>query len=132
MIPKLTTTDWADLLLLCKSHDTADLCLDALTETNQLLGAHIPPNVLDSLRTARSGGAPKQFLAESSGVQSLISDLRAVPTLTARLQYLLHLLFPPKAFIIAKYPDMAGKPIVSMYLRRIFAAALRKKPDDSQ
>ena len=132
MLPKLSTADWADLLLLCRSHDTADLCLDALTETHRLLGTHMPSDVLDGLRAARQNGAPKQFLVDSSGVQSLISDLRAIPTLKARLRYMLHVLFPPKAFLIAKYPDMADKPVVLMYLRRIFAAALRKKPDTSQ
>jgi hypothetical protein len=132
MLPKLTTADWADLLSLCGSHDTADLCLDAFTKTNQLLGTHVPSDVLDGLRAARQNGAPKQFLVDSGGVQSLFSDLRAIPTLKARLQYMLHVLFPPKAFLIAKYPDMASKPVVLMYLRRIFAAALRKKPDNSQ
>jgi hypothetical protein len=128
MLPVLTAADWAELISLCRAHDTADLCLDALTETNRLLGAHIPPNVLDSLKAERRDGAPKQFLVESSGVQSLISNLRAIPTFEAKRQYLLHLLFPSKAYLAAKYPDMAGKPVGLMHLRRIFAAALRKTP----
>jgi hypothetical protein len=55
-----------------------------------------------------------------------------MPTMMARYQYLRHLMFPPKAHMVAKYPDMARKPVALMHMRRIFAAVLRKKPDNSQ
>jgi hypothetical protein len=132
MLPELTAADWAELILLCRAHDTADLCLDAVTETQRCLGAQLPSDVLDALRAERQEGAPKQFLVHSNRLQSLTSNLRAMPTMKDRLQYLLHLMFPPKAYMAAKYPDMARKPVALMHMRRIFAAALRKKPDNSQ
>jgi hypothetical protein len=132
MLPKFTDADWADLLQLCRSQETADLCLNAFAEATQLLGSCVPSDILAALKAERQDGAPKLYLTNGSVRQKFASDLRALPTIIEKLYYLRYILFPSKAYIYAKYPEMSGKSAALLYMRRIIAAALRKRPGNSK
>lgn len=132
MLPKLTTADWSDLLCLCKSHDTADICRNALTDANRLLGSQVPLNVLADLGAKHQEGNPMHFLANTSGRRAIASNLRAIPTMREKQKYLRHILFPSKAYMNAKYPKMTGTPTVLLHLYRITSALFRKNPDNHQ
>jgi hypothetical protein len=127
MLPDLGAADWTAFVARALRDKTADLCLDALQRTADLLAAPVPPHVLEALAGQRVTDGPSYLLAHASEGRRFLSNLAAVPGLPGKLAFLRILLFPSPVYMRQRYPDMAGRPVAMLYLRRIIDR-LRRLP----
>lgn len=126
IVPHLSDNDWNEVAALCKTHKTADICLDALRAMQRELGTDIRTDVLAELTASVRSGGPSSYLARNRQLRRTLADLRAIPSLEGKTLFLRKLFFPSRAYMRSKYPDMARHPVFLLYLRR-FSDALRDR-----
>jgi hypothetical protein len=102
-----------------------DICLEALTTTPRELGTPVPVDVIAELEANLRSGGPSNYLRRDWQGRRILADLRAIPGFEGRLSLLCKLLFLSRAYLRAKYPSMAGRPVALLYLRRILDALRR-------
>jgi hypothetical protein len=61
-------------------------------------------------------------------VRRALLDLRAVPGLAGKLRFIAAKLFPPAAFLRARYPDRQAAPIIWLHLLRLYDF-VRRRPE---
>jgi hypothetical protein len=75
-------------------------------------------------------GAATRYLTSDAQAGRALRDLSASPGIRGKLRYLIHRLFPPAAFMRAKYPDTPARPLVFLYIRR-FLSFWKPRPRQS-
>ena len=119
--------DWTHLLLVARRDGIAEVCLAALLCARDGLGTRIPGEVLNDLQAAVSGDRQSSFLLRSGQLGRAWRDLCAVAGWRSRAAYIHSRVLPPQAFVRAKYPELASRPLFVLYLRRALDL-VRKRP----
>lgn len=123
----LNEEEWRDFGVLASDKGIARVCLDGLNSARQLLDTPVPARVIHDLGAAAERQPASSYLLRDGPLTRIWRDLMAVRGWPARFSYLRVRGFPSRTFMLAKYPDMASRPLALLYLRRI-AEVLRKSP----
>lgn len=115
----LSNDDWTRLVQMARDDGTAEVCLAALAFAQDRLGTDVPGFVLDALRGAIPNDRQSDFLLRSGQLDRAWRDLRAVAGWRSKAVYLCTRLLPAPAFVRAKYPELADRPLVVLYLHRL-------------
>ncbi len=116
----MTPDEWQDFARLAVAKGVAGACLAGLRAARADFGAIVPGGVADEL-----GSAAEDPYLHGSALERAWSDLRSVPGSRAKLRYLRGRLLPAAGFMRAKYPSLAGAPLIVLYARRL-AESLRR------
>ena len=103
-----------------------NICADAFQSTHDLLGSPVPEGLINRLRLMPVGEAG-DYLSKKHQIPRAAQDFRSVQGLRAKLGYLRQRLFPPSDFMRAKYPDLAYRPVLQLYLRRFIEFGCKKR-----
>ena len=123
--------DWTRLVQAARKDGTAEVCLAALTFARDRLATDVPTEVIAELNDAIPDDRQSDFLLRSGQLDRAWRDLRAVVGWRSKVAFFARRLFPPPAFVRAKYPDLIRRPLPALYLRRIvglFRDRLRDGP----
>lgn len=123
----MTEQDWRELLALCHLDKTADICFGALSTAQTLLGTPLPGQLLADLKALIRTGGPSKYLLHTRRSQQLVADLYAIRGIRDRLSFFRRILFPSRAFMRAKYPDLSAYPVFIPYVVRALNV-LRQEP----
>lgn len=123
--------DWTRLVQVARRDGTAEVCMAALAFACDRLGTDVPKKVYDELDDAVPHDRQSGFLLRSGQLDRAWSDLRAVPGWRSKAAYFASRVFPPSAFVRAKYPELADRPLVVLYLRRLMSL-FRQRPRRGQ
>ena len=124
----LTAAEWNGFCALARSKRIARVCLDGLRMTHGLLGTVIPAAVTEALAAAPANEPASSYLLHSGQLMRSWRDFLAIRGGRSKLAYLVFRTVPSPAFMRAKYPSMAGRAVVWLYLRRI-GDLFRKRPE---
>ena len=119
--------DWTHLLRVARKDGIAEVCLAALVCARDGLGTPVPGEVLDDLQAAVPEDRQSGFLLRSGQLGRAWRDLHALAGWRSRAAYIHSRVLPPQAFVRAKYPELAGRPLFVLYLRRVMNL-VRKRP----
>ena len=108
--------EWNAACAMAEEAGLAPTCLRALSQAVDRLDAPVPAPVLD--RLGRATGSTSSAYLEAGNLKRAVIDWRAVGGLAERLRYARARLFPPEAFMRAKYPRMARLPLAILHARR--------------
>ncbi|TVQ90840.1 MAG: hypothetical protein EA400_05665 [Chromatiaceae bacterium] len=122
----MTTTDWECFTRLASAKRLQRICLDSFTLTRQALGTNFPGPVMAALTRTAHRAIPLEAL-QGNELQRLLATLRATRSWARRLGLIASYLFPPPAYILAKYDTQRRWQLPLLYVRRI-AEGLRKPP----
>lgn len=95
------------------------VALDGLRAAAGRLGTPLPPGATARLAAAPQDSPAARYLLAGHRAERAWRDLRAVPGLGPKAAYLWGRLLPPPAFMRAKYPGLAGRPLPLLHLRRL-------------
>jgi hypothetical protein len=99
------------------------VCAHSLRQTAEALGG-IPFDLIAAFGEGAGADVPRAFLApDSSQVARLLDDLRALPGVRSRLQFLREHLFPPASYIRSMYPAWPAYALPLAYLDRVVRGA---------
>lgn len=115
----LSTDDWTRLVQMARDDGTAEVCLAALAFARDRLGTDVPGRVLDELHRAVPYDRQSGFLLRSGQLDRAWRDLRAVAGWRSKMAYFGTRLLPAPAFVRTKYPELADRPLVVLYLHRL-------------
>ena len=119
--------DWTQLLWVARKDGIAEVCLAALVCARDGLGTHVPGEVLNDLQVAVPEDRQSRFLLRSGQLGRAWRELHALAGWRSRAAYIHARVLPPQAFVRAKYPDLASRPLIVLYLLRV-VDLVRKRP----
>lgn len=123
---QLDAHDWERLVTIALERKLASVALRGLELAEEAFGASWPPRMRDRLAAAPQERASAAFLdGFHRQVDVLISDLRALPHIRARVTLLREHLFPSRAYMAARYRASSAWVLPWLYARRIIAGAPR-------
>ncbi|MEO5706811.1 MAG: nucleotidyltransferase family protein [Alteraurantiacibacter sp.] len=109
--------DWAGLCQLALARGIAAIVLDAMRFARAALGAPLPAHIEHGLAAHTEDSGAARYLAEHDHVKRYLADFHALPGLGEKLGMIRRLTFPSSGHLRDRFPDMAGWPIVALYLR---------------
>lgn len=112
--------EWRQFTRLAIGAGVASACLAGLQAAADDFAAPVPVAVSEALQ-----GIDDAAYLRASALRRAWSDLRSIPGSRAKLRYVGGRLLPSSAFMRAKYPGMAGAPLIALYARRL-AESLRR------
>ena len=115
---------------MAQRREVGAVLLDGLKFAQARLGTAVPDDVMTILASASVETKASSWLLGSSQTRRALVDLKAVPGLRGKFDFLMMRALPSRNFMREKYPDMAGRPLALLYLRR-FAELLRRRPERS-
>lgn len=127
----LQETEWNELIKRASTGGMAEVCLDGLQFAHARLGTDLPATVIEALENAPQNGRATHYLLHSGQSARAWQDLLAQPGWRRKVGYLTARVLPAPAFVRAKYPSMAGRPLPLLYLRRAFDL-LRERPQRTE
>jgi hypothetical protein len=121
----LSLDQWEEVCEVSVKKGIAGVCLQGLQAARAQLDTAYPAAVHDRLASAKDDTVASRYLGSRQVIRSW-QDWRAVPGLSMKLEHLLWRLFPPSAFLRAKYPHMAHRWLPLLYARRYLGFARRR------
>nr|WP_246045431.1 nucleotidyltransferase family protein [Rubellimicrobium roseum] len=115
----LDETEWAAFEVAVRQSDLAEVALHGLQMAADRLGTPLPCDVISRLERMNLKTKSSRYLLSSRQTGRAWRDLRAIQGSKAKAAFLAGRAFPSEAFIRAKYPDMADRPLLLLHLRRI-------------
>jgi hypothetical protein len=116
----MTEGERTEFLLEAREHDIASICRRGLGLAGSWFGAPVADLCA---RLDPAGAAADPFLGSPRRrVQVLVSDLRSLPTLRARLRLLREHLFPPVPYMLEHYGIRRRALLPAYYVHRLFSA----------
>ena len=128
LVRVLTTSEWDRFGTLAIDKNEAASCIDGLKAAQDILDTPVPRSILDRLA---ADYASSSTYTRSGQLRRAWIDMRSIPGAGARFRYAFARLLPSKAFIRTKYPDMADRPIVILYARRMAELVTARRGDGS-
>jgi hypothetical protein len=123
---RLDAQDWERLVALVLERRLGAVAMRGLELADEAFGTSWPPHVRDRLAAAPPENASAVFLEGiHRQVDVLISDVRALPGLRARLALLREHLFPSRGYMASRYRTSSRWALPWLYARRIIAGAPR-------
>lgn len=119
--------EWTRLLKVARKDGIAEVCLAALVCARDGLGTHVPGEVLRELKAAVPEDRQSSFLLRSGQLGRAWQDLQALVGWRRKVAFMRSRVLPPRAFVRAKYPELANQPLLVLYLRRA-VGLVRKRP----
>ncbi|MEH6592446.1 MAG: nucleotidyltransferase family protein, partial [Halioglobus sp.] len=122
---KLTQQDWDNLLLIAAEKQLSAIVSESLAVTQYALATTIPAQVTTDLekitnsQTAQNTGADRRITNYITGLLDLKGGGK-------RWRYLKELLFPPTAYVMAKYGAENKALLPWYYLKRIIDVIVKK------
>lgn len=113
----LTATQWESLGALARQKNLVALCKESLLLTQSCFETRLPASVTESLATSDADAAPSRYL-ESSKARQQWMDFVALRNPLDQLQFIRELVFPPVAYMRAKFPDDAPALLGWRYVMR--------------
>jgi hypothetical protein len=110
---RLTPADWESVMRLCRERDLGGVCVAGLDAAAVFFGDAAPADVLQALR-ASDAGVDGRRLQDWRYMHRM--NLRALPSLRARLSWLLRKLFPTVAHMREMYG--ADKGVMGLLVER--------------
>jgi Uncharacterised nucleotidyltransferase len=99
----LTPGQWSEFATLATAKNIAEFCVDCLNRSKEAFHTQIPLEIMDALlRAAENEPASAQKLKTSTGAWFL-ANLNALPNMGQRIKLIKHTVFPPSAYMMAKY-----------------------------
>ena len=123
----LAADEWRSLCALAQGREVEAVLLDGLKFAQARLGTAVPDDVMAILAAASAQTRASSWLLGSGQTRRALVDLKAVPGLRGKFDFLLMRALPSGNFMREKYPDMTGRPLALLYLRRL-AELLRRRP----
>jgi len=102
-----------------------NICAEAFQSAHELLATPLPRGLIDRLRLMPVGAAG-DYLSEKHQVRRAAQDFRSMQGFRAKLNYLRQRLFPPADFMRTKYPELAHRPVLQLYMRRFIDFSRRR------
>lgn len=119
---RLSTRSWDRLVRLARERGVAGVCRRGLTLAARWFDTPTPDWVPHELARAGDREPASRFLdVRLRPVDILWSDLMALTTWRARGELIVHHLFPPKLYLLARYGSARQWWTATLYLRRISA-----------
>ena len=119
----LDRRQWNSLVSLARAKGLARISRDGLERAEKLFGTEIPAIVKDQL--AVSGEPVAYYLAAGSLERSWI-DFRAVPGLRRKVRLIREMVFPPAAYMRARFEEPRPVLLPWLYARRLLGGAARR------
>jgi hypothetical protein len=118
----------AEFIALATERRVAAVCADGLVRAVRVVDARLPAPLRSWIEYApwRDAGEPSAaFLDHDRQVDKLVSDLRALPTLSMRARLVWQHLFPRPEYMLRHYSVRSRVWLPYLYLKRIVAGAPR-------
>jgi hypothetical protein len=119
--------DWKGFVDAAGRASVASICLHGLTRTMGWFGTPVPDGVLVDLRRLAEHGereASAEYLAPGRRpIHDIVSDLRALPTWSARSRLVSERLFPSARYMREVYARTSRAPLAWLYLLRALQGA---------
>lgn len=127
---RLDADEWRGLCAMAQGREVDAVLLDGLKFAQARLGTAVPDDVMAILAAASAETKASSWLLGSSQARRALADLKAVRGLRSKFDYLMMRALPSGNFMREKYPDLAGRPLATLYLRRL-TELLRRRPERS-
>jgi hypothetical protein len=109
---------WEQLLCLARAKHLYGVCLDGLTISQQAFATTLPQGLLNSLNKVRHPSEIAVSRLTKSRQQYFRVNILALPSWSERFILLKEILFPPPAYMLAKYRKTNPLLLPLFYLRR--------------
>lgn len=111
----LQPRQWGEFSQLADAKGLRAVCLDGMTSTRERFGTSYPAEVLESLALAGPTEPPAEYLSGGHLHQQWM-DFKSLGRPSNQLRFMCELIFPPAAYMRAKYPEPQSLPW--LYLKR--------------
>ena len=118
--------EWSLFSSLAEAMGVSGPCLDGLRAARANLGTEIPDAIAGLLERSSAHGRPNPYFTRSHALSRAWQDLRSIRGAAAKLRYIRSRVVTTEPFILAKYSDMAGRPLPLLYGRRLLDLARGK------
>ncbi len=115
---ELESTGWIRFSNLCKEKQMCAVVLDTLAAANAFFPFNIPEQAR-ALLAPTGGREPSRRLLDGGFLNSLVSDLAALPSWTEKITLLTEHLFPPSNYMLFKYEKQSRLWLPLLYIRRL-------------
>jgi len=124
---RLNDDQWRQFVAIADERGVAYVCRCGLEQAKAWFGTRVPALALEDPRfdpVSHANEATATFLSGSRPqVQVLVSDLRVLPTWTARARLIREHLFPPVEYMKSVYAPSSAAPLPWLYVRRAWRGA---------
>lgn len=126
---ELDERDWDDVTGMAVHRGLSVVLSAGLLDTRDLLATAVPSRVLQTLAGHQAGADPDilTFLEGASMRQVMASDWQRLAGWRDRVSFLREHLFPPAAYMSAKYGSAGYVTLPFLYARRIIIGAWRER-----
>lgn len=107
---ELTDSDWARLTTLCAERGVGPLVAEALHGAQSDLGTPLPEGVLAALKAKPTHSDIAAFFATTDNLTEFWLNLRSARSWGDRFRMVRDRGFPPRGYLIEKYPNNSGWP----------------------
>ena len=115
----LAPADWDVLCNRASDKGISRFCHDGLDAAGRQLGAAIPVDVLHRLSSAGHDSPLYRHYHDPNRVRRSIRHVIAVPGFGSKARLLWRHAFPPASLVRTLYPDMIGRPLFLIHMRRL-------------
>ena len=127
----LSIADWRRLCEIAHDKGVEEVCASGLHLARDRLGTGIPDFVWDALEAGAAESSATAYILHVGQFARAWKEVRAIPSLSAKLRFVAGRMLPPASFMRSKYPAMRDKPLALLHLRR-GVELLRKRPERSE
>lgn len=123
---RLNAVQWREFFVRAKAKGLTSICAESLLLARDCFHTPLPP-AWNSALAVNTPSAADVYLGAGS-LRRLWLDMLACETLSARISYCLHLLFPPAAYMRGKYGNATVQWLPLLYLRRVAEGLFKRLP----
>lgn len=127
---RLSATEWAQFASLAWERRVRAVCLESLMRAAETFDTPRPQDIVGNA-SHRAGHEPSAGYLNPprSRVGAVWTDIRALPSWSARLALLREYVLPPAKYMREIYAPGSASPIVWLYAKRAVTAVFRSSPD---
>ncbi len=118
-------SDWARVVDLCARNGAGPIVAKALRSARRDLGTTLPDEMLERLEAQALDPHLSSYFAAPDEMTDFMLNLRTAPDWRARLRLLAMRAFPPRAYLLEKYPHGSDWPTPLLRSRLILGALTR-------
>lgn len=116
--------DWDEFVSLASAKGLSAICLEALNSAQACLGLNVPDAILIALAQAGEAERPGIYL-KAGRLRQAWMDFRSIEGNANKMTFLEEVLFPPRHYMLAKYPQTKF-PLPLLYLHRAYAGVISR------
>ena len=121
----LSPIQWHEVVRLARNKGLCATCLDGIEQSRMCFHTGYPEFVLSALAGSGAKERPATYL-NASKLRQRWEDFRALKEFSSQLRYLQELLFPPAAYMRAKYQQTEAGWLPMLYARRILSGLVKR------